>query len=1100
MFVKKVLFLLSRLIITQMKKITLTLAAMLLLLACSKDTEKTTKNSTFLLNKLSEKDTGIDFSNLVSEDAQHSIINYIYYYNGGGVASGDVNNDGLPDLYFVSNTGDNKLYLNKGDLKFEDVSKKANISGNASWNTGVTMVDINNDGLLDIYVCAVSGLLDFEGHNELFINNGDGTFSEKAKDYGLDFKGYSTQAYFFDYDKDDDLDVYIVNHAVHTTLSHGKADLRNKRAPLVGDVLLNNNDGQFIDVSEAAHIFGGVNGYGLSASVADFNNDGWDDIYVCNDFHEDDYYYLNNQDGSFTESLAEAFTTVSRFSMGSDAADINGDGYQDLMTLDMLPKSERVLKETEGDDAMFNMQVHLKKLGYKDQYARNMLQINNSGDYFQETALFNKVADTDWSWAPLFADFNNDGHQDLFISNGILRRPNGLDFKKYVSSAFKGRSEEEGLEWLFNSINEMSSGKVTNEIFEGNSKTFESKTGEWIENTPNLSNGAIYIDLDSDGDLDIVTNNFGETAGLYENTTDNSKNYISLDFEYKGANKEGIGLKAIVYNKGNQQLKQLFKSRGFLSSLDSKLHFGINDATAIDSIQIIWPNNEFQTIKNPKVNQNLTVSYSEGNNIYNYKNNRDTASIFKKESLINYTHKEDNYNDFVEEKLIPYKISMQGPAMAKADIDNNGFEDVFIGNSSGKKSQIFMNSGSEFYVIPQPAFDKDVAFEDNDATFFDADNDGDLDLYVASGINESKTESDQQDRLYLNENGKFIKSINQILTNTLVTTTVAAYDYDNDGDTDLFVGNLADAKDFGNPVKSYILVNDGKGKFTVDPNFEMVSKVTSAIWEDVNGDNTKDLIVSTEWDAPKVCINKNGNLELMDLPNNLNGLWQSISTFDIDNDGDNDILLGNWGLNTKFNLNFDGPLVMYHYDFDGNGKTESILAYNKNGKYYPVYSKDELAGQMNVINKLFIDHKSYAGKTIEEVITKGSIDLANKYEVHTLASGYLRNDNGSFNEFIEFSDDFQLAPINSFSEITLNNENQLIIGGNSYKVNSYHGAFTALKGLLVKDESNYQPVSNLGMDPFNQQIKQIETLKMKNKNLIIVLSNNDELKVYSYQN
>jgi hypothetical protein len=1081
-----------------MKKLSLTLVALILMLACTDNTEKPTQKTAFLLTQVSEQDTGIDFSNIVSEDAQHSIINYIYYYNGGGVASGDVNNDGLPDLYFVSNTGDNKIYLNKGNLKFEDVSEKANISGNASWNTGATMVDINNDGLLDIYVCAVSGLLDFEGHNELFINNGDGTFSEKAKDYGLDFKGYATQAYFFDYDKDDDLDVYIVNHAVHTTLSHGRAELRNKRAPLVGDVLLNNNNGKFTDVSDTANIYGGVNGYGLSASIADFNNDGWDDIYVCNDFHEDDYYYLNNQDGTFKESLADAFTTITRFSMGSDAADINGDGYQDLMTLDMLPKSERILKETEGDDAMFNMQVHLNKLGYKDQYSRNMLQINNTGNYFQETALLNKVADTDWSWAPLFADFNNDGHQDLFISNGILRRPNGLDFKKYVSSAFKGRSEKDGLEWLFNSINEMTSGKVTNEIFKGNSIKFENKTGEWIENKPNLSNGAIYLDLDQDGDLDIITNNFGETAGIYKNTTDNSKNYISLDFEYKGANKEGIGLKAIVYTDGKHQLKQMFKSRGFLSAIDSKLHYGIGDASAIDSIQIIWPNNEFQTIKSPKINQNLIVSYSEGNSMYNYDNSIKAISTFKKENLIDFTHKEDNYNDFVEEKLIPYKISTFGPAIAKADIDNNGYEDIFIGNASGKSAKIHMNSGASFYAVPQPAFDEDAAFEDNDAVFFDADNDGDLDLYVASGINESKTEKLQENRLYFNENGTFVRFKTQLPINTLVSTSVEAFDYDNDGDIDLFVGNLADAKDYGQPVNSNILVNDGKGNFSIDSNFKLISKVTSAKWQDINNDKIKDLLVATEWDAPKIYINNSGKLELSQSPNNMNGLWQTISTFDIDKDGDQDILLGNWGLNTKFNLNFDGPLVMYHSDFDENGKNETLIAYNKNGKYYPLNSKDELAAQMNVINKIYVDHKSYAGKTIEEAMTEGSISLAKKYEAHTLASGYIRNNNGSFNEFVEFSDAMQLAPITAFSEIILNNENQLLVGGNSYKVNTYHGSYTALKGLLVKDESNYQPVSNFGIEPFNHQIKQIETIKLKDKNLVLVLSNNNKLKLYSY--
>lgn len=1083
-----------------MKFTVVTLVTIFLLLACTNSAERENQTPTYLFNSVSAKESGIDFINLVHEDAQHSIINYIYYYNGGGVAAGDVNGDGLPDLFFVSNMGPNKLYLNKGNLTFEDVSETAQISGNASWNTGVTMVDINNDGLLDIYVCAVSGLLDFKGHNELFINNGDGTFTESAKDYGLDFRGYSTQAYFFDYDKDDDLDVYIVNHAVHTTLSHGRADLRHKREALVGDVLLRNDNGVFKDVSESAGIFGGVNGYGLSASIADFNNDGWDDIYVCNDFHEDDYYYINNQDGTFTERLEEAFTTISRFSMGSDVADITGNGYQDLITLDMLPKSERILKETEGDDAMFNMQVHLKKLGYKDQYSRNMLQINNAGKYFQETALLNKVADTDWSWAPLFADFNNDGHQDLFISNGILRRPNSLDFKKYVSSAFKGRSEQDGLEWLFNSINEMPSGVAANEIFEGNSERFENKTGDWIENKPNISNGAIYVDLDGDGDLDLVTNNFNETASVYENTTNSSKNYIALDFNYKAANKEGIGLKAMVFTDGNYQLKQLFKSRGFLSSVDNKLHFGINEVTAVDSIQIIWPNHSLQTIKNPEINRTLTIVYSEGQPIYNYDNSIKTASIFNKEKLISFTHKEDNYNDFVEEKLIPYKISTYGPALAKGDIDTNGFEDVFIGNASGKPAQLYKNSGTDFILQQQEAFELDSPYEDNAAVFFDADNDGDLDLFVASGINESKTEKYLENRLYINENGTFIKSENKIPNHTLVTTSVAAYDYDNDGDIDLFIGNLADAKDFGKAINSYMLVNDGKGNFSVDPNFELTSKVTSAIWEDINGDNIKDLLITTEWDAPKIYINTNGKLELLDLPKNLNGLWQSITIFDIDKDGDKDILLGNWGLNTKFNLTFDGPLRMYHYDFDQNGKSETLLAYNKDGKYYPLNTRDELASQMNVINKIYLDHKSMAGKTIEEIMTKGSIGLATTYEVHTLASGYLRNDNGNFNTFIEFPDAFQLAPIFTFSELSLNNIKHLIIGGNSYKVNTYHGSYGALKGLLVKDKTDYQPVSNFGIDPFHQQIKQIKTVKMKGKHLLFVLPNNDELKIYSFQN
>jgi len=1060
---------------------------------CGKS-EDTTETSSYRFEKLSEQQTNIDFYNQVEEDVEHSIINYIYYYNGGGVAVGDINNDQLPDLFFVANTGQNKLYINQGNFKFKDVTDSANVQGSASWQTGVSMVDINNDGLLDIYVCAVSGLLDFEGQNELFINNGDGTFTENAAAYGLDFKGYSTQSYFFDFDKDNDLDVYIVNHAVHTTLSHGRANVRNERAPLVGDVLLRNDNGEFVDISEAANIYGGVNGYGLSATLADFNNDGWDDIYVCNDFHEDDYYYINNQDGTFSEQLDEAFTTISRFSMGSDAADINGDGFQDLMTLDMLPREEHLLKETEGDDAMFNMQTQLKRLGYKDQFSRNMLQINHDGSNFSESALFHKLADTDWSWAPLFADFDNDGHQDLFISNGILRRPNSLDFKKYVSSAFKGRSESEGLKWLFNSINEMPSGVVANEIFQGNSETFQRKTGDWIEETPQLSNGAVYVDLDLDGDLDLVTNNFNQVAGIYENKTDSTANYLNLKFQYKGANKSGIGTKAIIYHDGKKQLKQLFKSRGFLSSLESKLYFGLGEQENVDSLKVIWPDLTYSLIEAPEINKTRTVKYTSDLPTYNIKANR-PEPLFESNTLINYTHKEDSYNDFAEEKLIPYKVSTLGPAVAVGDVDNNGFEDIYLGNSAGKEAQLYLNDGTSFKSSQQPNFKKDALFEDNAAVFFDADNDGDLDLYVASGA--QKNPIYQKDRFYLNENGQFKRDDGRIPENNIISTALALYDYDQDGDEDLFVGNYSSLGNFGKLVSSYILINDGQGRFKKDPNFNLQSKVTSANWVDVDEDGTKDLVLTAEWDQPYIYKNTNGKLSAIDLPKGLTGLWQTATTFDIDNDGDQDILLGNWGLNTKFNLNFDGPLRLYHSDFDKNGVEETLIAYNKNGVYYPLNTKDELASQMNVISKLFVDHKSMAGKSIEEVITKGSLGEAELFTAETLASGYLEYNNGNFDKFVPLANDFQLAPLTDFSHLSINGESALIISGNSYKGNTYHGSYSALKGYLVFDDKGLDLVSRLGMEPFNNQIKAVVNIPMANNQMVIVVSNNGALKSYT---
>lgn len=1067
------------------------------LIGCEKSTEPQ-----FLLKKLSNERTGVNFVNEIKDDSKHNIVSYLYYYNGGGVAIGDVNNDNLPDIYFTSNKQKNKLYLNKGNLQFEDITLSAMVGGTSDWNTGVTMVDINSDGHLDIYVCSVTGLLDFKGKNELFINNGDGTFTEKAKDYGLDYEGYATQSYFFDYDKDNDLDVYIVNHAVHTKTSHGPALLRKKRSSLVGDVLLQNNNGKFTDVSKEAKIFGGVNGYGLSASLADFNNDGWDDIYVSNDFHEDDYYYLNNGDGTFSESFSKSFSVTSRFSMGSDASDINADGYQDLITLDMLPQEEKILKESEGD-VTYNVQGFLTNLGYQKQYSRNMLQMNSKGENFIEAGLYNNISATDWSWSPLLADFDQDGYQDLFVSNGIYKRPNNLDFMRYIASSFKNRRYAKGKDqWLINSLKEMPEGKVPNQIFQGNAKKFKPQNGNWIDNKPSLSNGAIYSDLDLDGDLDIVVNNLNEVASIYENQTNGSKNYLNIQFKYIGKNIKGIGSKVILYSNQQKQTKQLFNSRGFISSKESKLFFGLDTINKVDSLRVIWPENTSIGLTNPKINQTLTIDYATIKP-EKYIYNKRIKKIFKTEKFVNYVHSEDRYNDFDNEKLIPYKVSTIGPAIAIGDINNDGWKDIFIGGSSENKAQIFTNNGEKISPLKNLDIESDVNFEDNDAAFIDADNDGDLDLYVASGINANRKIEFEIDRFYLNNgNGLFKKTSNRIPQNPNNTSCVKAHDFDKDGDIDLFIGNRSNPSSFGDPVESFILENDGKGNFTKNSDFSLKALVTDAVWRDVNKDGAADLLISTEWDQPKIYINNNGSFSEQKIAKNTNGLWQTIETYDIDNDGDQDILLGNWGENTKFQPSKETPLLMYYSDFDNNNKKETVLAYKVGDNYYPVNSKDELASQINIMSKRFVKYASYANTPIETVLTKESINKAQKYYVDNLSSGYLLNEGGQFLTYKKFPQNLQLSTIMSFHITSFDDEMnpEVLVSGNFNDLNTYHGIFSSLENYIIsnKKEEKYYNASQIGLNTFKKQIREVRTLKLKNKELLFMVSNQDSLKVFSH--
>ncbi|WP_414671848.1 MULTISPECIES: VCBS repeat-containing protein [unclassified Leeuwenhoekiella] len=1043
---------------------------------------------------------GISFQNTLTPTEDMNILDYLYFYNGGGLAIGDINNDGLPDIYFSGNQVKNQLYLNKGNLQFEDITETAGVAGKSDWNTGAVMGDVNGDGFLDIYVCAVVGLNGLDGYNELFINNGDGTFTESAAKYGLDLDTFSSSAAFLDYDLDGDLDIYILNHAVHTQSSFGKADLRHERNPQTGDRLMRNDGDRFTDVSEQAGIYGGINSYGLGIAVSDFNLDGYPDLYIGNDFHEDDYYYINNGDGTFTEDLKNHFGHTSRFSMGSDVADLNHDGWPDLISLDMLPQDENVLKSTEGDDNIQTQRLRTDRYGYHYQFTRNMLFINRDGGDYQETALLSGVAATDWSWSALFGDYNQDMQQDLFISNGIPKRPNDLDYIKFVSSDQIQNKINNTALIDQKALEQMPDGVTRNYVYEGSEDLqFKDQSETWIAQDTLVSGATAYADLDDDGDLDLVTNNINTSPTLYINQTNDKATYLKLYLKTPTQNDFALGAKVYAYANGVQQFKELYPVRGFQASSEPVIHFGFGNQKKVDSIRIIWPDRSTQLLKDIATNETLHVK-QENTSPFNYATLRPKQQlIFKSvtDSLgLDFVHREDAYSDFDREKLIPYLVGDRGPAVAQGDLNGDGKTDLFFGGSKYIASKIYLQGDSTFVKTDFPGIQNDSINEEVTAVIADFNNDGKNDLMTGTAGGDFYNKARPLlDVLYLNEGDSFIASaLPELFENTSV---LAVYDYDNDGDLDVFAGSQSVTASFGKLPSSYLLEND-KGTFRVAQEFKELGMVTAAVWDDFDGDGKADLIAVGEWMAPTFLKNEGTKLKIVSkTKDGLEGLWQSIIPFDIDGDGDIDYVVGNWGENSKFQASAESPMKMYYSDFDNNGQTETIVATAKDGNYYPLMGLDALASQVVSLRKKYQSYRDFAGQNIEEILSEEQLKNSKILNVNTLKTGYLQNNGNSF-DFVPLPRDLQVAPVMAFCLFDFDGDgnDEVLAGGNYFGVQPFHGRLDSFTGALIESDSNITSGEKLGLNFAGKSIRDLSVIHLNGKAYLIATPNNEKIQLY----
>jgi hypothetical protein len=1095
--------------VEKLKKIALLLAFVVLFANCSNKKETAISDTVFKM--LNHVETGIDFKNTLTENDSLNYFTYSYLYMGGGVSVGDINNDGLIDVFFTGNQVSNKLYLNKGNLKFEDITEKAGVSGDNKWYTGATMADINGDGFLDIY-CSVSGLF-APRNNELFINQGDGTFIESAVQYGVNDEGHSVQSTFFDYDKDGDLDLFVANYppTKFSSPTFVYTYKMNNVKPVESDHLYRNDGGVFTNVSKES----GVENFGLSlsATIGDLNNDGWPDIYVSNDFNSPDFLYMNNQDGTFSEKIKEATSHTAFYGMGVDISDINNDGNLDYFQVDMDAQTNRRKK---ANMASMNPKLFwdVVNAGFHYQYMHNCMQLNTGVfsdgiPHFSNVSRITGTSSTDWSWGPLLADFDNDGYKDLFISNGTRREINNND---YFNKLEKEKKQEKSL--LEKSL-KIPSEKIDNFIFKNKGGlNFEQVNKKWGIEYKGFSNGVVYADLDNDGDLEIITNNIDDYVSVFENHSANTNNYLKVKFKGSSKNKNGLGNRVYVKTKDVTQMQELTLTRGFQSSVAPELHFGLSQNDRVEELKVVWTSGKTERLKN--VNANQTLLLNENNaKLENKKNKELVSTLFTQNQTIlpHVKHQENVYDDFKDQVLLPHKMSTVGPALAVGDLNNDGLDDFYLGGSSTYAGQLFIQTKDGFEYRPNKDIEKDNKSEDVGALIFDADNDGDNDLYVVSGGYEfNATDASLQDRLYINNgNGEFTKA--QKALPEMITSGSKVYhaDFDKDGKSDLLVLGRQVPKAYPMPANSYLLKNNSKdGNVVFDvfsemqpKAFENLGMATSAVITDFNNDTWLDIIIVGEWMPIRVFQNvKTGFKEVseeLDLTTDTTGWWWSINQGDFDNDGDMDYIVGNNGLNYKYKATEDETFDIFVNDFDQDNNKDIVLSYYNEGKQYPLRGRQCSSQQIPAIKKKFKDYESFSEATLVDVYSKDALESALHYQVKSFASIYMENMGDSF-VLQELPMEAQLSSINETLVKDFDNDGHLdiVVAGNMYNSEVETPRNDASYGLFAKGDGNggFQAISASNSGFFaSGDVKSMSPIIVQNKSYIIVVKNNDNVQL-----